>query len=202
MSLGFPTLILCLLVSTAAAAEPFLEKVDLFESGKESYALYRIPGVAVTKKGTVLVWCEARRNARGDWGPIDVMLRRSTDGGKTWAPRRRIVHIEGELPVNPLAAAQKLDRPGDNTANEGGVNFDREHDLLAHQATEPADQPILYTLIHWNRRSHFRMSDTPMFVHQTPILINHIFHDSQSPPSHQEASKVHCQRVYPLQVLT
>ncbi|MCX7886363.1 MAG: exo-alpha-sialidase, partial [Verrucomicrobiae bacterium] len=58
-----------------------------------------------------------RKSSRGDWGPIDIMMRRSADGGKTWLPRHCIVRVEEELPVNPVAAAQKLDKPGDNTAN-------------------------------------------------------------------------------------
>jgi len=114
------------LATFCLAAPPFLEKVDLFESGVDGYALYRIPGVAVTKKGVVLAWCEGRKTGRGDWGPIDAMLRRSTDGGKTWLPRQRIVHVEGELPVNPVAAAQKLDKPGDNTANNPVAIADHE----------------------------------------------------------------------------
>ena len=65
------------------ADEPFLEKVDLFEAGKDGYALYRIPGIVVTKNGAVLAYCEARKNARGDGGHIDSTFRRSTDGGKT-----------------------------------------------------------------------------------------------------------------------
>jgi sialidase-1 len=94
-----------------------VEKIDLFEAGRDGYALYRIPGIVVTKPGTVLAYCEARRNAAGDWGPIDVLLRRSTDGGRTWEPRTTLVKVEGDLPVNPVAAAQKLDKPGDNTVN-------------------------------------------------------------------------------------
>ena len=54
-------------------------QTDLFEAGSEGYRLYRIPGIVVTKKGTVLAYCEARKGD-GDWGPIDVMMRRSTDG--------------------------------------------------------------------------------------------------------------------------
>jgi len=115
-----------LLAAPIGAAHPFLEKLDLFESGKDDYALYRIPGIVVTKKGTVLAWCEARKNAKGDWGPIDTMMRRSADGGRTWLPRQRIVRVEGELPVNPVAAAQKLDKPGDNTANNPVAIADRE----------------------------------------------------------------------------
>ena len=72
----------------ASAAEPFLEKVDLFESETDGYKLYHIPGIVVTAKGTVLAWCEARKKG-SDWDAIDVLLRRSSDEGKTWsAPRK------------------------------------------------------------------------------------------------------------------
>ncbi len=111
--------------ASLTAAEPFLEKTDLFEAGKDGYALYRIPGIVVTKQGTALAYCEARKTGKGDWGPIDIVMRRSTDGGKTWQPRETIVHVEGDLPVNPLAAAQNLDKPGDNTANNAVAFADR-----------------------------------------------------------------------------
>lgn len=109
---------------TPTTAQP--EKNDLFEAGADGYALYRIPGIVVTKNGTVLAYCEARKNEGGDWGPIDVMMRRSTDGGKTWLPRQKIVHVEGDLPINPLAAAQNLDKPGDNTVNNPVAIVDHE----------------------------------------------------------------------------
>lgn len=108
------------------AAEPFLKKIDLFQAGADGYALYRIPGIVVTTQGTVLAWCEARVTGKGDWGPIDVHLRRSTDGGRTWAPPVNLIHIEGDLPVNPVAAAQNLDRPGDNTVNNPVAIVDHE----------------------------------------------------------------------------
>ncbi len=78
-----------ILATSITAAEPMLEKADLFESGKDGYALYRIPGIVVTAKGTVLAYCEARKSDKGDWGTIDILLRRSTDGGKTLASGRR-----------------------------------------------------------------------------------------------------------------
>lgn len=115
-----------LLLQPAFAAEPMLEKMDLFEAGKDGYALYRIPGIVVTKKGTALAYCEARKDAKGDWGPIDVLLRRSTDGGETWSAPQPLVHLEGELPVNPVAAAQNLDKPGDNTVNNPVAIVDYE----------------------------------------------------------------------------
>src|SRR3954447_3961267 len=101
--LGLAGMFLAVAAPSIRAAEPLLEKIDLFEAGKDGYALYRIPGIVVTPKGTVLAYCEARKTAKGDWGTIDIMLRRSTDGGKTWAPRRQIAHFGPPVPKNPVA---------------------------------------------------------------------------------------------------
>jgi len=108
------------------AEEPTIEKIDLFSAGTDGYKLYRIPGIVVTPRGSVLAYCEARKSDSGDWGPIDVLLRRSVDGGKTWLPRQQLVHLEGNLPINPVAAAQKLDKPGDNTVNNPIAIVDHE----------------------------------------------------------------------------
>ena len=86
------------------AAEPILEKTDLFAKGDNGIALYRIPGIVVTKKGTALAYCEARSDAGSDWGEIQVHLRRSSDGGKTWAPARQIAHFGERIPGNPTKA--------------------------------------------------------------------------------------------------
>src|SRR4051812_22831389 len=61
------------------------EKVDVFTARANGYATCRIPGIVVTKAGTLLAYCEARKSAKGDWGPTDLLLRRSTDAGVTWS---------------------------------------------------------------------------------------------------------------------
>jgi sialidase-1 len=98
-------------------AAPFMEKADIFESGKDGYELYRIPGLAVTKKGTVLAYCEARKTGRGDWGAIDIYLRRSEDHGRTFGPRAKIAEVPGPHQKNPMAAAQNLGKAGEVTYN-------------------------------------------------------------------------------------
>jgi sialidase-1 len=110
----------------AKRAAPFLEKVDLFEAGKLGYALYRIPGIVVTAKGTVLAYCEARKSDKGDWGVIDVLLRRSTDGGKTWGPRRQVAHFGPAVPRSPAALRQKLAAEGEQTVNNPVAIVDRK----------------------------------------------------------------------------
>ena len=88
------------LALTAQAAEPLLQQTDLFKGG-EGAALYRIPGIVVTGKGTILAYCEARKDSGADWGEIEVHLRRSTDGGKTWEPSRQIAHLGERAEGNP-----------------------------------------------------------------------------------------------------
>jgi len=66
-----------------SAAE--IEKTIVFESGKDGYHTYRIPAVIRTKTGTLLAFCEGRKNGRGDSGDIDLLVKRSHDQGKTWS---------------------------------------------------------------------------------------------------------------------
>lgn len=89
--------------STASliAAEPYLEKVDVFPPKMNGIAVYRIPGIVITERGTVLAYCEARKNSKSDWGEIEVHLRRSNDGGKTWLPSQNIAHRGPRIEGNP-----------------------------------------------------------------------------------------------------
>jgi sialidase-1 len=89
------------LAQAIASASPLLEKTNLFESGTQGYGLFRIPGVVVTARGTVLTYCEARRGG-SDWAEMDVLTRRSTDGGRTWEAARNICHVDGPKRKNPV----------------------------------------------------------------------------------------------------
>ncbi len=94
-------LIACLLSGKTFAAEPLFEQTDVFPAGMNGVSLYRIPGIVVTNQGTVLAYCEARRNSSADWGEIEVHLRRSTDGGKTWQAPQQIAHQGTRIEGNP-----------------------------------------------------------------------------------------------------
>jgi sialidase-1 len=94
-----------LLAAALPAAEPRLDRTDLFEAGKGGHKLYRIPGLVVTARGTVLAYCEARKYTGLDWDDIEILLRRSTDGGTTWSEPQALPRPDGKLPRNPLALA-------------------------------------------------------------------------------------------------
>ena len=99
-------LLLLLCGALAFAAPPRFEKSVVWEHNTGGYAHFRIPGVVVTKTGAVLAYAEARRTTRSDWAEIDLLLRRSTDGGKTFSPATRIGHMEQAFPKNPVAIAR------------------------------------------------------------------------------------------------
>ena len=94
-------LLLFTLFAASACAGPLFEKADVFPAGMNGTARYRIPGMVVTQKGTVLAYAEARKNGSSDWGEIEIHLRRSTDGGKTWEAGRHIAHHGARLEGNP-----------------------------------------------------------------------------------------------------
>jgi len=88
----------------AAWAEPVTE--DLFTAGEHGYVTYRIPGI-LAHGDTVLAYAEARRDGFGDWADIDVVMRRSTNGGKTWEPMRVLVDSGKDTVNNPVMIAGK-----------------------------------------------------------------------------------------------
>jgi sialidase-1 len=115
----------CLLLSSVNvhAAEPLLERTDVFSAGSNGIARYRIPGIVVTQHGTVLAYSEARKNGHSDWGEIEIHLRRSTDGGKTWGDGKQIAHFGARLEGNPR---KKTGGEREQTVNNPVAIVDRD----------------------------------------------------------------------------
>lgn len=92
----FFTSIFCSLALASGAAESAAKtsvlEVDVLASGHEGYHTFRIPSVMVSPKGTVLAFCEGRKNGSGDSGSIDLLLKRSTDFGRTWSSLQAVWH--------------------------------------------------------------------------------------------------------------
>lgn len=81
--------------------------VPAFVSGQEGYHTYRIPALAVTTQGTVLAFCEGRKNSQSDTGDIDLLLKRSTDQGATWSEQRVIWDDAGNTCGNPCVVVDR-----------------------------------------------------------------------------------------------
>jgi len=80
----------CFLFAVNGSSAAELTQTDLFVQGEGGYHTYRIPALLVTQKGTLLAFCEGRKNSRSDTGDIDLLMKRSTDGGKTWSNQQVI----------------------------------------------------------------------------------------------------------------
>src|SRR5262249_46138769 len=89
-----PTLALAILAFVAPCGAGGRFETDVFTSGAGGYHTYRIPSLLGTRDGTLLALCEGRKAGASDDGDIDLVLRRSTDGGRTWGDLE-LVHEEG-----------------------------------------------------------------------------------------------------------
>jgi sialidase-1 len=78
-----------------------VERQDLWISGEGGYHTYRIPALIRTAAGSVLAFCEGRKHSRADAGEIDLLLRRSRDGGRTWEPTLLVATDPGMTCGNP-----------------------------------------------------------------------------------------------------
>ncbi|WP_393099040.1 exo-alpha-sialidase [Streptomyces sp. LN325] len=87
--------------ASAASPGPHCAASVPYTAGQDGYAAYRIPAVVRTGAGTVLAFAEGRHGGGGDTGDIDVVLRRSADGGCTWGPLRVVADGGGDTRGNP-----------------------------------------------------------------------------------------------------
>jgi sialidase-1 len=98
--LRFATLTsICLLFTVLPAAGQKVNTTVLWEKGTGDYNNYRIPSLIVTQKGTVLAFCEGRE--AGDTGDIDLLMKRSSDNGKTWSEEQIVWDDEQNTCGNP-----------------------------------------------------------------------------------------------------
>jgi sialidase-1 len=105
-------------------------RMDLFVAGTLGYGMYRIPGIAVTPKGALLAYAEARKTSGSDWDGIDLVLRRSQDGGVTWSAQEVIGRLAGPIAKNPVAPAKRPDAADAITYNNPIAIADRKAGLV------------------------------------------------------------------------
>jgi len=92
-----------LIVPSDKPATPFLEQQVLFKAAQEQgYTCFRVPAIVRSTRGTLLAFAEGRVLNCGDTADIDVVLKRSTDGGRTWSPLQVVNPGNGDTHGNPV----------------------------------------------------------------------------------------------------
>src|SRR5690606_39899010 len=81
----------------------------VFESGKEGYKSFRIPAIITAPNGHLLAFEEGRVNGSGDFGHINIVMKESSDQGRTWSPVK-VVAESGKLQAgNPAPVVDLMD---------------------------------------------------------------------------------------------
>ncbi|MDX3101831.1 sialidase family protein [Nonomuraea angiospora] len=86
----------------AAGTAPFVDEQVLYKQGDFGYGCFRIPAVVRATNGMLLAFAEGRVKDCGDDEDIDLVLRRSADGGRTWGPLQVVSEGNGTTHGNPV----------------------------------------------------------------------------------------------------
>lgn len=86
------------------------EKLDfVFKNGQDGYECYRIPAIIKAPNGDLLAYAEARKKGCNDFGDIDIVMKSSSDNGKTWSVMSVVVDNNALKAGNPAPVVDRFD---------------------------------------------------------------------------------------------
>jgi sialidase-1 len=83
--------------------------VPVFTSGTEGHKSYRIPAIISLPNGNLLAFAEGRVHGAGDFGDINIVMKRSSDKGKTWGIVQYIAEFDTLQCGNPAPVVDVTD---------------------------------------------------------------------------------------------
>lgn len=97
-------LLFCLLQSANLLAQ-----IPVFISGTDGHKSYRIPAIIKTPRGELIAFAEGRVNGSGDFGDINIVMKKSKDRGMTWGGMKSIVDYKDLQAGNPAPVVDITD---------------------------------------------------------------------------------------------
>jgi len=100
----FSTSITCLLIFIVSTgnAQAFMEKTTVWSEKENNIFSHFVYGLTVTSKGSILAFAEARIDKGADDGAHHIVMKRSTDQGRTFSVSKVLVESKnGESWTNP-----------------------------------------------------------------------------------------------------
>ncbi|MDR1011934.1 MAG: glycoside hydrolase [Opitutaceae bacterium] len=111
----------------------------LFEAGPErDYRVIRIPCILALPDDTVLA-VAAGRSSASDWADIRMIMRRSTDGGKTWGPLSVLIDRGKNVADNPVLI---WDAPAKTVHFLHQVNYERIYHMTSTDSGKTWSEPV------------------------------------------------------------
>lgn len=98
---------LILLIACSGFAQ--VKYIPVFEAKKEGHESYRIPAIITLKNGDLLAFAEGRVHDAGDFGDINIVLKKSTNKGKTWSALQTVVDYDKFQAGNPAPVVDLTD---------------------------------------------------------------------------------------------
>ncbi|WP_254560138.1 sialidase family protein [Dyadobacter diqingensis] len=89
--------------------EQIFAPTPVFTSGSGGYKSYRIPAIVRAPNGELLAFSEGRVGGSGDFGDIDIVLKRSKDQGKTWSGLEVVADYDKLQAGNPAPVVDLSD---------------------------------------------------------------------------------------------
>ncbi|MEV0273876.1 exo-alpha-sialidase [Hamadaea sp. NPDC050747] len=87
---------------------PFFTETTLWDNTVDGLSSYHVHALAVLPDDTILA-CTEGRHETCDAGPHDILVRRSTDGGRTWSPTQVVEQaVDGQIWANPTFVVDKI----------------------------------------------------------------------------------------------
>ena len=119
---------------TTAAEEN--NKVVVFEPKADAYSSTRIPALVLTQKGTLLAFAAGRIESASDWADMDLLLRRSEDGGHTWGAIQVVAERAGGKPT---------DNPTPIVGSDGTIHLVYQRDYAYAYYTQSTDDGLTWS---------------------------------------------------------
>ncbi len=117
------------------------EEIDVFVSGQDGYCTYRIPALIVTAEKTLLAFCEGRRITGDDTDDIDVLVKRSVDGGDSWSEQQVVWGDAGNTCGNPCPVVDEA--TGDIWLGGTWNHIDEPHETVIAGTARFSRQPYI-----------------------------------------------------------
>jgi sialidase-1 len=101
---------LVILVTTIFLSSPAQKQsVPVFVSGTDGHKSYRIPAIVGLPNGDILAFAEGRVHGSGDFGDINIVMKRSSDKGKTWSALQHVAEFDTLQAGNPAPVVDVTD---------------------------------------------------------------------------------------------